>query len=402
MLIFENIRLALSSIRANKMRSFLTMLGMIIGISSVIAIVSLGDTMRSVVANEYKNVGLGLAYMYINPPDDTYGDNSYFTTEDAEKVKEAMGDSLAYVGFNQNLRKDMTVGRRTKTLNVNGLAENPTAMKNLKIIYGRMLNDQDFQEKRHHIVLQKETAEDFFGDANAVGKTVKVKLNEDQEEFLVVGVYENQDSALMKALQGGSLPTAYIPESIMVTEDSYNWSLYFVVSDVNQMESMKSRLISYVARIKNLQPEYIIMSSASEEMSMVDGMLGSLSAVVGAIAAISLVVGGIGIMNIMLVSVTERTREIGIRKALGARTKDILTQFLIEAAMISAAGGLIGTFLGISVVAVGGMLFGITTVVKLQVIVIAVAFSAMVGLGFGLYPARKAAKADPVIALRYE
>lgn len=402
MLIFENIRLALSSIRANKMRSFLTMLGMIIGISSVIAIVSLGDTMRSVVANEYKNVGLGLAYMYINPPDDTYGDNSYFTTEDAEKVKEAMGDSLAYVGFNQNMRKDMTVGRRTKTLNVNGLAENPTAMKNLKIIYGRMLNDQDFQEKRHHIVLQKETAEDFFGDANAVGKTVKVKLNEDQEEFLVVGVYENQDSALMKALQGGSLPTAYIPESIMVTEDSYNWSLYFVVSDVNQMESMKSRLISYVARIKNLQPEYIIMSSASEEMSMVDGMLGSLSAVVGAIAAISLVVGGIGIMNIMLVSVTERTREIGIRKALGARTKDILTQFLIEAAMISAAGGLIGTFLGISVVAVGGMLFGITTVVKLQVIVIAVAFSAMVGLGFGLYPARKAAKADPVIALRYE
>ena len=173
MLIFENIRLALSSIRANKMRSFLTMLGMIIGISSVIAIVSLGDTMRSVVANEYKNVGLGLAYMYINPPDDTYGDNTYFTTADAEKLKEAMGDDLAYVGFNQSLRKDMTVGRRTKTLYVTGLAENPTAMKNLKIIYGRMLSDKDFQEKRHHIVLQKETAEGFFGDANAVGKRSK-------------------------------------------------------------------------------------------------------------------------------------------------------------------------------------------------------------------------------------
>lgn len=402
MLIFENIRLALSSIRANKMRSFLTMLGMIIGISSVIAIVSLGDTMRSVVANEYKNVGLGLAYMYINPPDDTYGDNTYFTTTDAEKLKEAMGDDLAYVGFNQSMRKDMTVGRRTKTLYVSGLAENPTAMKNLKIIYGRMLSDKDFQEKRHHIVLQKETAEGFFGDANAVGKTVKVKLNEDQEEFLVVGVYENQDSALMKALQGDSMEFAYIPESLMVTEDSYNWSLYFVVSDVNQMDSMKSRVTAYMARMKNLQSEYIVMSSASEEMGMIDSMLGSLSAVVGAIAAISLVVGGIGIMNIMLVSVTERTREIGIRKALGARTRDILTQFLIEAAMISAAGGLIGTILGISVVAIGGMLFGITTVVKPQVIVIAVAFSAMVGLGFGLYPARKAAKADPVIALRYE
>lgn len=402
MLIFENIRLALSSIRANKMRSFLTMLGMIIGISSVIAIVSLGDTMRSVVANEYKNVGLGLAYMYINPPDDTYGDNTYFTTTDAEKLKEAMGDDLAYVGFNQSMRKDMTVGRRTKTLYVSGLAENPTAMKNLKIIYGRMLSDKDFQEKRHHIVLQKETAEGFFGDANAVGKTVKVKLNEDQEEFLVVGVYENQDSALMKALQVGSMEFAYIPESLMVTEDSYNWSLYFVASDANQLDALKSRVTAYMARMKNLQPEYIVMSSASEEMGMIDSMLGSLSAVVGAIAAISLVVGGIGIMNIMLVSVTERTREIGIRKALGARTRDILTQFLIEAAMISAAGGLIGTILGISVVAIGGMLFGITTVVKPQVIVIAVAFSAMVGLGFGLYPARKAAKADPVIALRYE
>ena len=195
---------------------------------------------------------------------------------------------------------------------------------------------------------------------------------------------------------------AYIPESLMVTEDSYNWSLYFVASDANQLDALKSRVTAYMARMKNLQPEYIVMSSASEEMGMIDSMLGSLSAVVGAIAAISLVVGGIGIMNIMLVSVTERTREIGIRKALGARTRDILTQFLIEAAMISAAGGLIGTILGISVVAIGGMLFGITTVVEPQVIVIAVAFSAMVGLGFGLYPARKAAKADPVIALRYE
>ena len=316
MLIFENIRLALSSIRANKMRSFLTMLGMIIGISSVIAIVSLGDTMRSVVANEYKNVGLGLAYMYINPPDDTYGDNTYFTTADAEKLKEAMGDDLAYVGFNQSLRKDMTVGRRTKTLYVTGLAENPTAMKNLKIIYGRMLSDKDFQEKRHNIVLQKETAEGFFGDANAVGKTVKVKLNEDQEEFLVVGVYENQDSALMKALQGGSMEFAYIPESLLVSEDSYNWSLYFVAADANQLDALKSRVTGYIARMKNLDQQYIIMSSASEEMGMIDSMLGSLSAVVGAIAAISLVVGGIGIMNIMLVSVTERTREIGIRKAL--------------------------------------------------------------------------------------
>ncbi len=398
----ENIRLAASAIRANKMRSFLTMLGMIIGISSVIAIVSLGDTMRGVVANEYKNVGLGLAYVYINSQNDYYGESELFTQDEADRLKEAMGDSISYVGFNQSTRTDLKAGRRSSTVYVTGLAENPTAMKNPSIIYGRMLNDGDVQKKRHHMVLQKETAVNMFGTENAVGQTVEVKLNDNMEEFLVVGVYQNTDSALMKALQGGSMETVYVPESILVSEDSMMWSLYMIISDVSQMDMMKERIISFLSRTKHVERETIIMSSASEEMGMIDSMLGSLSAVVGAIAAISLVVGGIGIMNIMLVSVTERTREIGIRKALGAKTRDILIQFLVEAAMISAAGGMIGTALGISVVAIGGLAFGITTVVKLQVIVVAVAFSAMVGLGFGLYPARKAAKADPVIALRYE
>ena len=154
--------------------------------------------------------------------------------------------------------------------------------------------------------------------------------------------------------------------------------------------------------MKNCSTDEVRINSAMEEMSSIDSMLGGLSMVVGAIAAISLLVGGIGIMNIMLVSVTERTREIGIRKALGAQTRDIMIQFLIEAAAISAAGGAIGTALGISIVALGGMAFGIGVVVKPAVVAMAVSFSAVVGLGFGLYPARKAAKKDPVEALRYE
>ncbi|WP_304509158.1 ABC transporter permease [Anaerotignum sp.] len=401
-MIFENIKLAMSSICANKMRSFLTMLGMIIGISSVIAIVSLGDTMRSVVAGEYEKVGSGLAYAYIMSPDDVYTESNLFTKEDADQLKEGMDGAVTYAGFRSSTRTDLKVGRKTETVYLSGLAENPTEMEDPKIIYGRMLNDKDILEKKKFVVLDSTTAFNIFGQENAVGKTVKSTINSQVEELLVIGVFQNTDSALMKLMSGGSFASAYVPESILLDENESQWSLYFCMAEDQNMTQLQSRIQSYIARMKNQDVENVVCYSAKEEMGTIDKMLGSLSAVVGAIAAISLVVGGIGIMNIMLVSVTERTREIGIRKALGAKTRDIMIQFLIEAAAISAAGGIIGTILGISVVAIGGMVVGVGVVVKPTVVLVAVAFSAMVGLGFGLYPARKAAKKDPVDALRYE
>ncbi|MDD3395321.1 MAG: ABC transporter permease [Anaerotignum sp.] len=401
-MIFENLKLAMFSIRANKMRSFLTMLGMIIGISSVIAIVSLGDTMRSVVAGEYENFGSGLAYAYIMSPDDVYTDSNLFTKEDADQLKEAMDGAVTYVGFGSSTRVDVKAGRKTETAILTGLAEDPTEMEEPKIIYGRMLNNKDILGKKNFVVLDSATAVNIFGQENVVGKTVKTTINSKAEELLVIGVFQNTDSALMKLMSGGSFAKAFVPESILVSENQSQWSLYFCMAEDQDMTQLQSRIQAYIARMKNQELENVICYSAKQEMNSIDSMLASLSAVVGAIAAISLVVGGIGIMNIMLVSVTERTREIGIRKALGARTGDIMIQFLIEAAAISAAGGLIGTLLGISVVAIGGIIVGVGVVVKPSVVLIAVAFSAMVGLGFGLYPAKKAAKKDPVEALRYE
>ena len=154
--------------------------------------------------------------------------------------------------------------------------------------------------------------------------------------------------------------------------------------------------------MKDRKPEDFRLSTVKDEMGSVSGMLGKMALAVGGIAAISLLVGGIGIMNIMLVSVTERTREIGIRKSLGARTRDVLIQFLTESAILSACGGILGTMLGGGLVTVGGMIMGIPTVIRPGVVLLAVGFSAMVGVFFGIYPASKAAKKDPIEALRYE
>ncbi len=401
--VISDAKVALFSIKVNKMRSFLTMLGMIIGIGSVIAIVSLGDTMRSMFAQEYENIGTGLAGVYIMPEDGYFTENDYFKIEDREKFREAMGDDVTYVGFRYMDSAEARAGRKMENIYIETLAENPTAMEDLTIKHGRMLSDQDHYNKRKYVVMEQGTAMELFGVENAVGKTVNIKISgSEAEEYLIIGIYENTDSPLTKMMAGSGPKYAYIPEGALITEDSWNWSLYFVMDSEKDMTKIQNRVTAYIARMKNCSTDEVRINSAMEEMASIDSMLGGLSMVVGAIAAISLLVGGIGIMNIMLVSVTERTREIGIRKALGAQTRDIMIQFLIEAAAISAAGGAIGTALGISIVALGGMAFGIGVVVKPTVVAMAVSFSAVVGLGFGLYPARKAAKKDPVEALRYE
>ena len=169
-----------------------------------------------------------------------------------------------------------------------------------------------------------------------------------------------------------------------------------------EMKQLNTELKAYFSKAKNRQPSDWYISSIQDEMKQVDGVMGGISAAVGGIAAISLLVGGIGIMNIMLVSVTERTREIGIRKALGASTGDILVQFLTESALLSALGGLIGVLLAMGLVSLGATAFGLSVVIRPGIILIAVVFSAIVGIFFGIYPANKAAKEDPIVALRYE
>lgn len=402
MLFLENIKLALSAIRSNKMRSILTMLGIIIGIGSVIAIVSIGDTMRSVIAKEYENVGINRVIFYTMAADGVYTNDDMFTQDDVDQVKDAFGDRVPYIDTYCQDRKTLSNGKRQQEqVYVYAVDAGYDQVQPMELLCGRMIDQGDVEAKRHSLVIEKKIAENYFGTVNALGRTMEIIDNDGREEFTVVGVYKEADSVLT-AMSGGGMPTVYVPNSIYFTPDSYGWELNCYVDETADINLLRTQMTNYVARMTNRTTDEVICVTAREEMSSIDSVMGILSAAVGAIAAISLLVGGIGIMNIMLVSVTERTREIGIRKALGARTNHILTQFLIESAIISAVGGLIGTLLGIGIVALGGLLIGVAVVVNPMIIVIAVGFSAMVGIFFGIYPARKAAAADPIEALRYE
>ncbi len=401
MLIIESLKLALTSIKMNKLRSFLTMLGMIIGISSVISIVSIGDTMRGVISKEYESFGKNRISIYIYNSDEGYSD--VFSFEEIEKIQEAFPDDINYIGPSTGISGEIINKNQKNKCNINGLSPNYQNIQNFKIIYGRNLSENDINAGKKYVLLQNTSSSKLFGTEDGTGKIITVESNGTIEEYLVVGIYENTQSTFQKLFAGNSdTHTLYAPARAFSSEDSAFFNIDLNINDTTDKELFKSRVASLIGRMKNVEPQHVRVYAASDEMSTIDDMMSKLSLAVGAIAAISLIVGGIGIMNIMLVSVTERTREIGIRKALGARTSDILLQFLIESAIISAAGGIIGTILGAGTILLGGLLINIPVVIKPTVILTAVSFSALVGIFFGLYPAKKAASKDPIAALRYE
>lgn len=402
-MLIENMLMAFSAIRANKMRSFLTMLGIIIGIGSVISIVSIGDTMRNMFADLYKEIGVTQAYLAIGYWVDDERQSDYFTLDEMERVKEVFGDEIAYIDSAAGTSADATKGHRKVKFSYEGIDYNYQDVQPVNIVYGRYLNDGDIKGRRKNVVMDTDSAEKLFGVENAVGKTFRTTIYGSTDEYTVVGIYRKEVSPFQAMLMGQSDGgSAYIPYTILTWPNDNFYYLHVFASDDVNLTDFFARLTDYVARMKGRQPEDYYLQTAVEQMGMWDNMLGGLSAAVGGIAAISLLVGGIGIMNIMLVSVTERTREIGVRKSLGARTRDIMIQFLTESAILSACGGLIGILLGVGLVSLGGALLGVQTIVRPTVVLLAVGFSAMVGIFFGIYPASKAAKKDPIDALRYE
>lgn len=403
-MLLENMSMAFSAIKANKMRSFLTMLGIIIGIGSVISIVSIGDTMRTMFSDLYKDIGITQAYVGIGYWMDDVRQSDYFTLDELERVKEVFGDEIAYMDSNAFASADATAGRTKVKFDYQGIDSNFQDVQPVNMVYGRYLNEGDIKARRKNVVMDTKSAVKLFGEENAVGRTFRTTVYGTTEDYTVVGVYRKDMSpfqAMMMGADGGN-GSAYIPYTILTWPNDYFYYLHVYAADGVELNDFFDRLVIYVAKLKDRNPEDFYTQTAIQEMGSMDTMMGGLAGAVGGIAAISLLVGGIGIMNIMLVSVTERTREIGIRKSLGARTHDIMIQFLTESAILSACGGIIGILMGVGLVSLGGAALGVKTVIKPGVVLLAVGFSAMVGIFFGIYPASKAAKADPIDALRYE
>jgi len=403
-MLLENMSMAIHAIKANKMRSFLTMLGIIIGIGSVIAIVSIGDTMRFMVSDLYKNAGVILGYVFVWPKDgEDMRDSDYFTLDEMDRLKEVFGDEISYIDSNASTKAEAVVGRNKVKYQFEGIFSNYPQVQKINIIYGRNLNEADVKGRKNNVVLEAKGAKELFGTENAVGKTFRTTIYGTTDDYNVVGIYK-EDLNPFEAMMAGTNATrsGYVPDSLLTWPNDNIYGLRLYAKEGTDMNAFSDTFTSYLAKTKNRNKEDVTFYSVSSEMGSADTIMGGLSAAVGGIAAISLLVGGIGIMNIMLVSVTERTREIGIRKALGAKTRDVLIQFLTESAILSALGGILGVAVGGGLVLLGGTLFHMKVVIKPSVILVAVGFSALVGLFFGIYPASKAAKADPIDALRYE
>ncbi|SHJ67555.1 ABC transporter permease [Paramaledivibacter caminithermalis] len=401
----ESIKVAISAIWVNKMRSLLTMLGIIIGISSVIAVVALGQGSKNMMNKEFESFGVNRAAIWHNWRKNPTS-KDYMNHEDLKALRRAFEKEISAMSHYFDTTGEIVAGKEKKSVYIYGVEHEYNNIDKKEIIKGRYLVEGDIKAKRNVVVIDEELALDIFGRTNVLGERIIVNTRTNSISPVIVGIYKNKKSLFSGGFGGNSPKYLYLPVSTVEKMFGVGDRVYMVEMNLKQgvnIEETLNKMIKLLERRHgNAGKDKYRSYNAESEMESVNKITSVMTMVVGAIAAISLLVGGIGVMNIMLVSVTERTREIGIRKAIGARHRDILLQFLVEAVIISGIGGMIGTILGIGFSYIISNFIKIPPTVSPMTILIAWVFSAGVGIFFGIYPANKAAKLDPIEALRYE
>ena len=400
----ESFLMAWASLIANKLRSLLTMLGIIIGVAAVIALVSIGNGVKQDIEDSISSLGSNLLVVLPGAPRtpgarSSQGSMKSLKISDYEAIAKLEGVKAAspmtngsYVVIYQN---------KNWTTSVAGVNANFQDVNNWTMTSGRFFSDKNVQNRERVAVVGQTVVKNLFADEDPVGKEIRVK----NIPFRVIGVLKSKGNGTMGNDQDDTVLIPYTTSMERVEGIDYLRRVYVVAKDdggIDRLQADIENLLRVRHNIKDTNLDDFNIQNMKSIMETVAQTTGTFTLFLGAVAAISLVVGGIGIMNIMLVSVTERTREIGVRKALGATYSVIVTQFLIEAVVNSLMGGFIGIAFGIGASKVIGMVSGMSTIVSVPTIIMSFAFSMAIGLIFGIYPARKAAKLNPIDALHYE
>jgi putative ABC transport system permease protein len=411
--LWESLRIAISSLRANKLRTILTMLGIIIGVASVVALMAIGNGAQVAITSQISSIGSNILTVFPGQqrrgPQLASTQSQALTLADSEALMKpgALRGAAAIAPIFQG-NAQIVAGSNNLQSSVIGVTPDYFAVRNLSIVKGQIFSETQVRGMRSVTVLGSNVAEDLFGLANPIGKTIRIK----GQTFQVVGLLEAKGGTGFGSVDDQlfvPLGVAQLKLFGARTADTASpriSSISIQVADASQMDAVSAQIASIIRQRHRLpsdgaQDDFSVFNQA-DVLSSLNQITSVLTAFLGAIAGISLLVGGIGVMNIMLVSVTERTKEIGLRKAVGARRRDIMQQFLIEALVVSLLGGLIGLLIG-GLISFGvGLTKLITPVITPGAMLLALGFSMAVGLFFGIYPARRAARLRPIEALRYD
>jgi len=401
--ILESIKMASTTLIANKLRSSLTMLGIVIGIASVIAMIGIGEGAQRLAAEQFESLGPNVLFITAGTQSSRRHTTNLPKTlvlDDAEAIAVEV-PSITSVAPQINARE--LVVYRNKSLNTGLVGATPSflSVRSFDVAKGRFLSDDDIKRDDRVVALGSELAQKLFRNQNPIGQQIRIK----NVSFLVIGVMQSKGSFL----GNNQDDVAYIPLSTMASRivgrtSPYGIELTFIAASAKNESSIRAAQfqITNLLRLRHkitVEDDFNVQTQ-KDVLDIIGNITGGLTIMLGAIAGISLLVGGIGIMNIMLVSVTERTHEIGLRKAIGASQQDILIQFMIEAVILSVVGGLIGTLIGSGGTLLIALLSPLKATISPLAILISLSVSCGIGLFFGVFPARQAAKLDPIVALR--
>ena len=401
--ILESFKMATSTLVANKMRSSLTMLGIVIGNASVIAMVGVGQGAKNLAAEQFESLGPNVIFVVPGSEEErrtTFDAPKTLVWSDAIAIKEQV-PSVKEVAPQITGNQLITYRNRNASEQVIGTTPEYLTVRSFEVDRGRFFSDVDLQRNKRVAVLGSEIADKLFLQQNPLGKKIRVK----NINLEVIGVLEAKGSFL----GNNQDRTVYLPLTTMSSQivgdtSPYGTQVSFIsiaARDENSIRAARLQ-IENLLRLRHqiVGEDDFSVRTQKDVLEIVGTITSGLTVLLAATAGISLLVGGIGVMNIMLVAVTERTKEIGLRKAVGAKSGDILWQFLIEATILSAAGGAIGTIVGVTGIMIVGAVSPLAPTISPVAIILAVGVSGAIGLSFGVFPAKAAAKLDPIVALR--